>query len=332
MEYMQTNKFTATPHVGTHKWRLLLTICIAAALLVAPYVVYPIIIMKVLCFALFASAVNLLLGYVGLLSFGHAMYFGGGAYVCAYLTKSAGYSPEISLLAGTLFATVLGLGAGLLALRRTGIYFAMVTLALGEMFYFICLQTPLTQGEDGIQQVPRHMLFGLIDISGNTALYYFVLAVVSLGIFTVYRVINSPFGQVLTAIRDNEPRALSLGYHTFRYKLLAFTLSAALAGLAGSLKVLVFQLASLTDVAAPMSGAVILMILVGGMGTILGPLVGVAIVIPMEDYLSSLEEWVIVIQGLIFIITVSLFRRGIVGELSAFLQRQDVVKRLRLRK
>lgn len=332
MEYTQPNKIIAKQLTGMSKLRLPIAVCLVAALLAAPFVIYPIIVMKVLCFALFASAVNLLLGYVGLLSFGHAMYFGGGAYVCAYLAKSAGLSPEISLLAGTLFATVLGLGTGLLALRRTGIYFAMVTLALGEMFYFICLQTPLTQGEDGIQQVPRHMLFGLIDISGNISLYYFVLAVVSLGIFLVYRVINSPFGQVLTAIRDNESRAISLGYHTFRYKVLAFTLSAALAGLAGSLKVLVFQLASLTDVAAPMSGAVILMILVGGMGTILGPLVGAAIVIPMEDYLSSLEEWVIVIQGLIFIISVSLFRRGIVGEFSAFVRRKSVAKILRLRK
>lgn len=330
MKHMPLDKVTARPLEGMSRLRVPIAICVVIGLLVAPFVIYPIIVMKVLCFALFASAVNLLLGYVGLLSFGHAMYFGGGAYVCAYLTKAVGLSPELSLLAGTLFAAVLGLATGLLALRRTGIYFAMVTLALGQMFYFLCLQTPLTQGEDGIQQVPRRALLGLIDISGNTTLYYVVLLIVALGIFVVYRVINSPFGQILTAIRDNEPRAISLGYHTFRYKVLAFTLSAALAGLAGALKVLVFQLASLTDAAGPMSGEVILMILVGGMGTILGPLVGTAIVIPMEDYLSSLGEWVLVVQGLIFIISVSLFRRGIVGEIAEFLRRRSVARVLRI--
>ncbi|RXF75412.1 branched-chain amino acid ABC transporter permease [Hansschlegelia zhihuaiae] len=301
--------------------RGLILVAVAAALLAAPFVFYPVMLMKVLCFALFATAVNLLLGYAGLLSFGHAMYFGGAAYVCAYARKELGWTPEASILAGVAFSAVFGLLTGLLSIRRSGIYFAMVTLALGQLFYFLCLQSPATGGEDGIQSVPRGLLFGALDLENNVTLYYFVLAVTGFGMLAAYRAINSPFGQILTAIRENEPRAISLGYRVAWFKALAFTLSAALAGLAGATKVLVFQLASLTDVSAPMSGEVVLMTLVGGMGTVLGPVVGAAIIVSMQNYLADVGEWLIVIQGLIFIATVSLFRRGVVGEIAARLRR-----------
>ncbi|MFG1359829.1 branched-chain amino acid ABC transporter permease [Xanthobacter pseudotagetidis] len=292
-------------------------IAAVAVMLVAPFGVYPVFLMKVMCFALFACAFNLLLGYTGLLSFGHAMFFGGSAYICAHTIKVLGFSPELGILAGVAFAAFLGLLAGLLAIRRQGIYFAMVTLALAQMFFFFCLQAPFTGGEDGLQGVPRRPLFGLIDITKDINLYYVVLAIFVFGFLVIYRTIHSPFGQVLKAIRENEPRAISLGYRANQYKLLAFVLSAALTGLAGSTKVLVFQLASLTDVAWQMSGEVVLMTLVGGMGTILGPIVGAAIIVTMQNYLAGLGEWVLVIQGAIFVAAVSLFRRGIVGEIIA---------------
>ena len=292
-----------------------------AALLVAPFGIYPVFLMKVMCFALFACAFNLLLGYTGLLSFGHAMFFGGSAYICAHTIKVLGFSPELGLLAGVLFAAVLGFVAGLLAIKRQGIYFAMVTLALAQMFFFFCLQAKFTGGEDGLQGVPRRPLFGVIDISQDIHLYYLVLAIFLFGFLVIYRTIHSPFGQVLKAIRENEPRAISLGYRANQYKLLAFVLSAALAGLAGSTKVLVFQLASLTDVAWQMSGEVVLMTLVGGMGTILGPVVGAAVIVTMQNYLAGLGEWVLVIQGVIFVLAVSLFRRGFVGEVIAIASR-----------
>ncbi|MBB6308024.1 branched-chain amino acid ABC transporter permease [Xanthobacter tagetidis] len=319
---MSTSPTTAAPPAATVRtprtgMLALFGIAAVAVMLVAPFGVYPVFLMKVMCFALFACAFNLLLGYTGLLSFGHAMFFGGAAYICAHTIKVLGFSPEIGILAGVAFAAFLGLLAGLLAIRRQGIYFAMVTLALAQMFFFFCLQAPFTGGEDGLQGVPRRPLFGLIDISKDINLYYVVLAIFVFGFLVIYRTIHSPFGHVLKAIRENEPRAISLGYRANQYKLLAFVLSAALTGLAGSTKVLVFQLASLTDVAWQMSGEVVLMTLVGGMGTILGPIVGAAIIVTMQNYLAGLGEWVLVIQGVIFVAAVSLFRRGIVGEIIA---------------
>ncbi len=292
-----------------------------AVLIVAPFVVYPVFLMKVLCFALFALAFNLLIGYVGLLSFGHAMFFGFSAYISAYTVKAWGFPTELGILAGAAVAAVLGFIAGSIAIRRQGIYFAMVTLALAQMVFFFCLQAPFTGGEDGIQAVPRRPLFGIIDIANDFNFYYVVLAVFAIGFLIIYRTIHSPFGQVLKAIRENEPRAISLGYHVDRYKLLAFVLSATLAGLAGGTKAIVFQLASLTDVTWQMSGEVVLMTLVGGMGTVFGPIAGAAVIITMQNYLSGFGEWVLVIQGLIFVLTVLLFRRGIVGEIAALASR-----------
>jgi branched-chain amino acid transport system permease protein len=289
--------------------------------LVAPLVVYPVFLMKVLCFALFACAFNLLIGYVGLLSFGHAMFFGGAAYVSAHTVKVWGWSPELGLIAAVAVAMLMGLIVGAIAIRRQGIYFAMVTLALAQMVFFFCLQAKFTGGEDGIQAVPRRALFGLIDTRNDLTFYYVVLAIVAIGFLIIYRTIHSPFGQVLKAIRENEPRAISLGYKVDQYKLLAFVLSAGLAGLAGATKALVFQLASLTDVAWQMSGEVVLMTLVGGLGTVFGPLVGAAVIITMQNYLSGLGEWVLVVQGSIFVVVVLLFRRGIVGELAARFKR-----------
>ena len=285
--------------------------------LAAPLVVYPVFLMKVLCFALFASAFNLLIGYVGLLSFGHAMFFGGAAYISAHTVKVWGWSPEFGLLAAVAVSMILGLAVGLIAIRRQGIYFAMVTLALAQMVFFFCLQAKFTGGEDGIQAVPRRPFFGFIDTTNDLSFYYVVLAIFAVGFLIIYRTIHSPFGQVLKAIRENEPRAISLGYRVDQYKLLAFVLSAGLAGLAGGTKSLVFQLASLTDVAWQMSGEVVLMTLVGGLGTVFGPLVGAAVIITMQNYLSGLGDWVLVVQGSIFVVVVLLFRRGIVGELAA---------------
>lgn len=290
---------------------------ILALLIVAPLAIYPVFLMKVLCFALFALAFNLLIGYVGLLSFGHAMFFGFSAYISAYTVKAWGWPTEAGILAGTAVAAVLGLVAGSIAIRRQGIYFAMVTLALAQMVFFFCLQAPFTGGEDGIQAVPRRPLLGIFDIASDINFYYVVLAIFAVGFLIVHRTIHSPFGQVLKAIRENEPRAISLGYHVDRYKLLAFVLSATLSGLAGSTKAIVFQLASLTDVTWQMSGEVVLMTLVGGMGTVFGPMVGAAVIITMQNYLAGFGEWVLVIQGFIFVVTVLLFRRGIVGEISA---------------
>jgi branched-chain amino acid transport system permease protein len=286
---------------------------------VAPFLgVYPTFLMKVLCFALFASAFNLLLGFAGLLSFGHAAFFGASAYVCGYVCKSLGAPPELAILAGTLFAGALGLLFGLLAIRRSGIYFAMITLALAQLVYFVELQLPLTGGEDGLQGIPRGRLFGFIDLSNSLAMYYFVLAIYLAGFWLIYRTIHSPFGQVLKAIRENEPRAISLGYAVDRFKLLAFVLSATLAGLAGATKAIVFQLASLTDAHWHTSGEVVLMTLVGGLGTVLGPSVGALVIVGLENELADkVGSWVTVIMGGIFVVCVLLFRRGIVGELAA---------------
>ncbi len=293
-----------------------------AALLAAPYFVYPIFLMKALCFALFACAFNLLLGYVGLLSFGHAAFLGGAGYVAGHAAKIWGLPPELTLLAGTGSAALLGLLFGLIAIRRQGIYFAMITLALAQMLYFFALQAPFTGGEDGIQSIPRGTLLGILDLADRDTLYYVVLAIFLAGFLLIYRTIHSPFGQVLKAIRENETRALSLGYKVDQCKLIVFTLSAALSGLAGSTKALVFQLASLTDVHWTMSGEVILMTLLGGLGTVFGPVVGAFLVIGLQDRLAALGGWVTVIQGAIFVVCVLAFRRGIIGVLGRLLKRK----------
>jgi branched-chain amino acid transport system permease protein len=290
------------------------------ALVLAPTVAYPVFLMKALCFALFACAFNLLIGYVGLLSFGHALFFGWASYVSAHAAKVWGMPPELAILAGTAAAAALGGIVGGLAIRRQGIYFAMITLALAQMMYFFAIQAPFTHGEDGIQAVPRGKLFGFVDLADQTNMYVTVL-VIFLGCFLlIYRIINSPFGEVLKAIRENETRAISLGYKTDRYKLLAFVLSATFAGAAGATKALVFQLASLTDVDWPMSGEVILMTLVGGLGTLFGPVAGAFFMVTLENYLTTIGQWVFVVQGAIFVICVLLFRRGIIGELAQLLR------------
>jgi branched-chain amino acid transport system permease protein len=301
------------------------SVAVAGAALVvflsaAPFVLYPVFVMKALCFALFACAFNLLIGYVGLVSFGHALYFGWASYLAAYSAKVWGLPPELAVLCGTATALVLGLIAGVVAIRRQGIYFAMITLALAQMMYLVALRVKMTGGEDGIQGVPRGRLFGTFDLNNETTMYAFVAIVVLAAFFLIYRIINSPFGEVLKAIRENEQRAISLGYKTDDYKLVAFVLSATLAGLAGSLKALVFQLASLTDVHWTMSGEVVLMTLVGGLGTIFGPIVGAFFIVAMENYLAQVGQWVLVIQGAVFVICVLSFRRGIVGELAARLR------------
>jgi branched-chain amino acid transport system permease protein len=292
-------------------------VVMAVILVVAPFVVYPVFLMKVMCFALFACAFNLLIGFGGLLSFGHAMFLGTAGYVCAHAAKVWGFPPELAIVTGTAASAALGLLTGLLAIRRQGIYFAMITLALAQMLFFFYLQAPFTHGEDGIQAVPRGKLFGFIDLSNVYAMYFTVFAIFIGGFLLIYRVIHSPFGQVLKAIRENEPRAVSLGYSADRYKLLAFVLSAALSGLAGATKAIVFQLASLTDVHWTMSGEVVLMVLLGGLGTVFGPVIGALVIIGMENYLSKFGAWVTIAQGAIFVVCVLTFRRGIVGELAA---------------
>ena len=288
----------------------------------APFVgVYPVFAMKAMCFALFACAFNLLLGFGGLLSFGHAMFLGTAGYICAHAAKAWGLTPELAILLGTFAAALLGAVVGALAIRRQGIYFAMITLAIAQMMYFFYIQAPFTHGEDGIQAVPRGKFLGLVDLSQPLVMYYFVLAIFLLAFLFIYRVIHSPFGQVLKAIKENEPRAISLGYDADRYKFIAFVLSATLAGLAGATKAIVFQLASLTDVHWSMSGEVVLITLLGGMGTVFGPVVGALILISMESYLAQLGAWVTISQGVIFVICVLAFRRGVVGELAHYLRK-----------
>ena len=299
----------------------LLLIIGLALLIAAPFFVYPVFLMTLLCFGLFAAAFNLLLGYTGLLSFGHAAFFGGAAYFTAHAAKVWGWPPEFALLLGVAGAAGLGLLMGAIAIRRQGIYFAMITLALSQMFFFACLQMPFTHGEDGIQGIPQGHLLGIFDLSKPMVLYYVVLAGFLAGFLLIYRTINSPFGEVLKSIRENEPRAISLGYKTDQYKLLAFILSGTLAGFAGSLKVFVAQNASLTDVHWSMSGEIVLMTLVGGLGTIFGPVVGAFVIIAMQQYLAGFGQWVTVIQGVIFVACVLLFRRGLVGELAHLLRR-----------
>ena len=313
---MQRAAGPSVAHAGRLQSEVIAFLLMACALIVAPMFAYPVFLMKALCFALFACAFNLLIGYVGLLSFGHALFFGWASYVCAHAAKVWGFPPELAIASGTVAAAGLGTIVGALAIRRQGIYFAMITLALAQMMYFFAIQAPFTHGEDGIQAVPRGTLFGFIDLADQTNMYITVL-VIFLGCFLlIYRIINSPFGEVLKAIRENETRAISLGYRTERFKLLAFVLSATFAGVAGSTKALVFQLASLTDVDWPMSGEVILMTLVGGLGTLFGPVVGAFFIVTLENYLTTMGQWVFVVQGVIFVVCVLLFRRGIVGELA----------------
>ena len=306
---------------------------ILIAALIAPAVLYPVLLMKILCFALFASAFNLLIGFTGLLSFGHAAFFGGASYFAGHALKVWGMPTEIGILMGTVFAAVIGLIIGGLAIRRQGIYFTMITLALAQMLFFVFLQAPFTGGEDGLQSIPRGSLLGLLDLKNDIVMYYVVLAIVIAAFLFIVRIIHSPFGQVLKAIRENEARAISLGYDVERYKLLAFVLSAALAGLAGSTKAVVLGFGTLTDVHWSMSGLVVLMTLVGGLGTLVGPVVGAIVIIALENKLGDFGTWlasitniewfntigesVTMVTGLIFVICVLAFRRGIIGELAA---------------
>ncbi len=294
-------------------------VVMAALFVVAPFVVYPVFLMQALCFALFAAAFNLLIGYVGLLSFGHAAFLGTAGYATAHAAKMWGLPPLVAIVFGTVIAALLGVVIGAIAIRRQGIYFAMITLALAQMVYFFSVQAKFTGGEDGIQSVPRGTLFGVVDLADTMAMYWLVLAIFLGGFLVIYRTVHSPFGQVLKAVRENETRAVSLGYKTDHYKLLAFVLSAALSGLAGATKALVFQLASLTDVHWATSGEVVLMTLLGGLGTVFGPVVGAFVVTALEN--ARLGAWVSVVQGVIFVVCVLTFRRGLVGELARIVRR-----------
>ncbi len=299
-------------------WVWLVVALIAIA---APWVAYPVFLMKVLCWALFAASLNLLIGYVGLLSFGHAMFFGAAAYATAHAVKVWATEPVLGVLLGVAVAALLGLVGGVLAIRRAGIAFSMITLAIAQLVYFVALRSPFTGGEDGIQNVPRGRLLGLLPLDGDRTLYYVVLATVAFGFWIVWRTVHSPFGHVLAAIRDSEPRAISLGYRVNRYKLAAYVLSSALTGLAGSLKALVFQIATLTDVFWSTSGEALLMVIVGGVGTLAGPVVGALVVVTMQNYFATFAELVLMLQGAVFIAVVLVFRRGVVGEWQAWRQR-----------
>jgi len=314
----------AQPVSGLGKAARYTYLALLALALLAPVIgLYPVFVMKLLCFALFACAFNLLLGFTGLLSFGHAAFFGFSAYVTGWMVKQQGWSPELGLLAGAATAALLGLLFGLVAIRRQGIYFAMITLALSQMVFFLCLQAPFTGGEDGLQGVARGQLFGVLPLADDRVMYYVVLAIFVACFVGIVRIVTSPFGQVLKMIRENEPRAVSLGYEVDRYKLLAFVLSASLAGLAGSLKTLVMKFATLTDVHWSMSGEVILMSLLGGVGTFFGPVVGAGVVISLQDLLADkVGEWVTVIIGAIFVVCVLAFRKGVVGEILAWRARR----------
>src|SRR5689334_2712812 len=301
---------------------MILFVVMAALLALVPWTgIYPFFVMQALCFALLACAFNLLIGYGGLLSFGHAMFLGTAGYASAHALKVWGLPPELGIVVGTAAAALLGVVTGFISIRRQGIYFSMITLALSQLLYFIYLQTPFTHGEDGIQGIPQGRLFGFLDLSQPTVLYYVVLVGFLAAFLLIYRTINSPFGEVLKSIRENEQRAISLGYKTDQYKLMAFILSGTLAGFAGSLKVFVAQNASLTDVHWTMSGEIVLMTLVGGLGTIFGPVVGAFIIIAMQQYLAGFGQWVLVIQGVIFVACVLTFRRGLVGEIGHYFRR-----------
>ncbi|MBV8850500.1 MAG: branched-chain amino acid ABC transporter permease [Methylobacteriaceae bacterium] len=316
-----SESLTAPVEVAHPRDEQIAFLLMTAALIVAPLIAYPFFLMQALCFALFACAFNLLVGYVGLLSFGHAMFLGAAGYFSAHIAKVWGWPPELAIITAAIGAGAIGIVTGALAIRRQGIYFSMITLALSQMIYFFCLQAPFTHGEDGIQAVPQGKMFGFINLSHQMTLYYVVLAIFLFGFLAIHRIINSPFGEILKAIRENEPRAISLGYKTDRYKLAAFVLSATLVGLAGATKAIVAQNASLTDVHWSMSGEVVLMTLVGGLGTIFGPVVGAFVIVAMQNYLAGFGQWVTVIQGVIFVACVLAFRRGIVGEIAHLFKR-----------
>ncbi|UPY36761.1 branched-chain amino acid ABC transporter permease [Sediminicoccus sp. KRV36] len=306
--------------LGFSKAQLLAFLAMVAFIAISPFFLYPVFLMKLLCFALFACAFNLLIGYVGLLSFGHAAYFGMGGYLAGHAAKVWGLSPELSILIGGAVGAMLGLVIGWIAIRRQGIYFAMITLAFAQMVYFFCVQAPFTGGEDGIQSIPRGKFLGIVDLSPDLSMYWMTAGIFLIGFLLIHRIVHSPFGMVLKSIRENEPRATSLGYRTDDYKLMAFILSAGLAGVAGGLKSIVFGIATLTDVFWTMSGEVVLMSLVGGLGTIFGPVVGAAVIITMQNYLAEFGAWVTVIQGVIFVLCVLAFRRGVVGEIGNWLR------------
>lgn len=306
--------------LGFTKAQLLAFLAMVAFIAISPFFLYPVFLMKLLCFALFACAFNLLIGYVGLLSFGHAAYFGMGGYLAGHAAKVWGFAPEVAILIGGAVGAALGLVIGWIAIRRQGIYFAMITLAFAQMVYFFCVQAPFTGGEDGIQSIPRGKFLGVVDLSADLSMYWMTAGIFLVGFLLIHRIVHSPFGMVLKSIRENEPRATSLGYRTDDYKLMAFVLSAALAGVAGGLKSIVFGIATLTDVFWTMSGEVVLMSLVGGLGTIFGPVVGAAVIITMQNYLAEFGAWVTVIQGVIFVLCVLAFRRGVVGEIGNWLR------------
>jgi branched-chain amino acid transport system permease protein len=319
---MTTITENATPAKESTADEMFGFVIMAVALIAVPLTgIYPYFVMQALCFALFACAFNLLIGYSGLLSFGHSMFLGTAGYATAYSLKAWGVTPEIGILLGVVSAAALGVVTGLIAIRRQGIYFSMITLALSQLIYFIYLRAPFTGGEDGIQGIPQGKLFGVFNLAHPTTLYYVVVAFFLLAFLLIYRIVNSPFGEVLKSIRENEPRAISLGYKTDHYKLLAFILSGALAGLAGSIKIFVAQNASLTDVHWTMSGEVDLMTLVGGLGTSFGPVFGAFVIVAMQQYLASFGQWVMVMQGAVFVICVLTFRRGVVGEIAHYFKR-----------
>ncbi len=306
--------------------RTLLLLALAVVACAAPLFVYPVLLMTVLCFVVFACSFNLLLGYAGLLCFGHAMFFGGGAYITGYVLKSSSVPVEVGILAGAAAAAALGYVVGLVAVRRSGIQFAMITFAIAQFVYFLLLQASFTGGEDGMQRIPRNPLLGMIDVSKSSVFYYVILALTVASIALFYRIVHSPFGEILRAIRDNEARVESLGFKPERFKLIAFVLSAAMAGLAGGMKATVFQFATLTDVSWPVSGEVILMTLLGGLGTLTGPMVGAGIVIMLNDYLAGFGEWSLIAQGAIMLLVIIFLRRGVVGELGAYLNRHRIAR------
>jgi len=307
--------------------RTLLLLALAVVACAAPLFVYPVLLMTVLCFVVFACSFNLLLGYAGLLCFGHAMFFGGGAYITGYVLKSSSVPVEVGILAGAAAAAALGYVVGLVAVRRSGIQFAMITFAIAQFVYFLLLQASFTGGEDGMQRIPRNALLGMIDVSKSSVFYYVILALTVASIALFYRIVHSPFGEILRAIRDNEARVESLGFKPERFKLIAFVLSAAMAGLAGGMKATVFQFATLTDVSWPVSGEVILMTLLGGLGTLTGPMVGAGIVIVLNDYLAGFGEWSLIAQGAIMLLVIIFLRRGVVGELGAYLNRHQIARK-----
>lgn len=309
-----------TVFFGFTRTQLIAFAVMLALIAITPFYLYPVFLMKVLCFALFACAFNLLIGYVGLLSFGHAAYFGMGGYLAGHAAKVWGLPPELAILIGGATGAALGLVIGAIAIRRQGIYFAMITLAFAQMVYFFCVQAEFTGGEDGIQSIPRGTLFGIFDLTSDMTMYWMTAGIFLIGFLLIHRIVHSPFGMVLKSIRENEPRATSLGYRTDDYKLMAFVLSATLAGVAGGTKAIVFGIATLTDVFWTMSGEVVLMSLVGGLGTIFGPVMGAAVIITMQNYLAEFGAWVTVIQGFIFVICVLAFRRGIIGEIGNWLR------------